>query len=180
MMPHINTVTPEKADVTIKEIYKTVEKKMGRLFNMFQGMGNSPAVLEGYLTLSEAANKTSLPPKLREQIALVVGQANQCKYCLSAHTAIGSSIGLSSDQILEARKGISADPKTQAILNFAKQVVENRSKIDDTEIKVLKAAGVSDKEIVEIIMLVVLNIFTNYFNTITNTVVDFPDIPSLS
>jgi uncharacterized peroxidase-related enzyme len=176
-MTRVHSVTEEKASPKVKFIYDLLQKKLGRVPNIFLNMGNAPAVLEGYLALSDAANHTSLSPKIREQIALVVGQTNQCNYCLSAHSAIAGSLGLKQEDILSARKGKASSPKDQAILQFAKKMVENRGHMKDAEIIELKNAGVDDEEMLEIVMLVSLNIFTNYFNHLTDPVLDFPEAP---
>lgn len=178
-MTRVKPVEPEKASSNVKEIYSAIEKKMGRIPNIFLNMGNSAAVLKGYLGLSDAVKQTSLNPKLQEQIALIVGQTNQCGYCLSAHTAISQGSGIPDQEILESRKGVSKDGKTQAILIFAKKVVEKRGNIDDQDIASLKASGASDAEIVEIILTIALNMFTNYFNHITDPKIDFPIAPKL-
>lgn len=178
-MARLNPITPEKANGETKQIYANLQKKMGKVINIFQHMGNSPAALKGFLALSEAAEHTSLSPQIREEIALVVGQTNQCQYCLSAHTFLGGKAGLSQDLILKARKGESPDPKTQAILQFVKSAVEKRGNVSDQEVAKLKAAGVSEAEIAEIVMLITVNIFTNYFNLIAGTPVDFPEAPKL-
>ena len=41
----------------------------------------------------------ALPAKLREEIALEVGEQNSGQYCVSAHTAIGKMTGLSESEI---------------------------------------------------------------------------------
>jgi AhpD family alkylhydroperoxidase len=64
-------------------------------------MANSPAVLEPYLSFSGALAGGALPAKLREEIALEVGEQNSCQYFVSAHTAIGKMIGLSESEISE-------------------------------------------------------------------------------
>ncbi len=179
-MTRVQPVTPDKAQGQVKEIYAALEKKLGRVPNIFLNMGNSAAVLQGFLGLSEAVEKTSLAPKLREQIALIIGQANHCHYCLSAHTAIAQAAGIPEQEILLARQAQSKDPKTQAILAFAKEVVEKRAKINDEDVNTLKAAGVSDTEIVEIILVITINMFTNYFNHITDPKIDFPVAPKLN
>jgi len=179
-MSRVQPVTADKAKPAVQEIYKALEKKMGKVPNIFLNMGNSAAVLKGYLGLSDAVNLTSLDPKLREEIALIVGQANQCNYCLSAHTAIAKGTGLSDQEILSARNAQSQNPKTQAILTFVKSVVDKRGKIDDQEVTGLKAKGVNDAEIAEIIMIITLNMFTNYFNLVTDTKIDFPIAPKLT
>ena len=176
-MTRVHSVTEEEASPKVKLIYDLLHKKMGRVPNIFLNMGNAPAVLGGYLALSDAANHTSLSPNLREQIALVIGQTNGCNYCLSAHSAVAGSLGLKQSDILSARNGIASTPKDQAILQFAKKMVENRGHMQDAEITALKKAGVSDEEMLEIVMLVSLNIFTNYFNHLTDPVIDFPEIP---
>lgn len=179
-MARMKPVAPENANGELKHVYATIQKNMGgKVINIFQMMGNSPAVLKGFLALSDAAGQTSLSPQLREQIALIVGQTNQCQYCLSAHTAIGTKEGLNAEQILKARKGEAADPKTQAILRFAKTVVEKRANVSDQEIEKLKNAGVSDTELAEIIFVISINLLTNYFNHVAGTPVDFPEAPKL-
>jgi len=179
-MSRINEVKPEQAQKEVKDIYKSLEQKMGRVPNIFLNMGNSAAVLKGYLGLSDAVGQTSLPPKLREEIALIVSQANNCRYCLSAHSAIAKGLGVPDQEVLLARQGQAKDPKTQAILKFAKSVVENRGNVSNQDVASLKAAGVTDQQVVEIILIIALNMFTNYFNHITDPKIDFPVAPELS
>lgn len=178
-MTRVQPITREKASPKVSEIYGVLEKKMGKVLNIFQNMGNSPAVLSGFLGLSEAANHTSLNPKLREEIALTVGQANSCNYCLSAHTAAAGFSGMSKDDIIKARKGEASNPKDKAILSFTKSVIEKRAQVTDQDVENLKAAGVTDTEIVEIILVIAVNLFTNYFNLITDPKIDFPLAPKL-
>lgn len=179
-MGRIQPVPVEKAPRQTKEIYDGIQKKLGKVPNIFLNMGNSPATLKGYLSLSDAASQTSLSPKLREQIALIVSQTNNCNYCLSAHTAIAQGAGVSEQEIIQARKGQAQDSKTQAILAFAKSVVEKRGSVTEQDIASLKSAGVTDAEIVEITLNIILTIFTNYFNHIADTKIDFPVAPKLS
>lgn len=179
-MSRVETLAKDKAAPAVQELYKIIEKKMGRVPNLMQTMGHSPAVLKGYLALSEAVNQTSLNPKLREEIAIIVGQTNQCNYCLSAHSAIAKAAGISDQEIMDARKAHSNDSKTQAILTFAKIVVEKKGAVNDQDVADLKANGVNEAELTEIIMTIALNMFTNYFNHITDPKIDFPVAAKLS
>ncbi len=175
-MPRIRPITPSEAQGKLKELYGGIEKKMGKVLNIFQNMGNSAITLQGFLNLSEAANQTSLSPQLREQISLAVGEVNRCEYCLSAHTALAKKAGMQEDVIARARHGESLDQKENAILHFAKSMVEKRGQVTDQEVASLKKAGVSDGELVDIILVVMVNLFTNYFNLITNPTIDFPSV----
>lgn len=178
-MARIPAVNPEKAQGQLKDIYQAMQKKMGKVPNIFKLMGNSPAVLKGYVSMSEAQDALSLNPKVRELIALAVSQANQCNYCLSAHSAIGQQAGLAEQDILHAREGKAANAKTQAILTFVRAVVEKRGHLDDAALSQLKTAGVTDAEVVEILFVIQTTMFTNYFNHIFDTEIDFAQAPQL-
>ena len=173
-MPRIKPVAPEAATGQTKELYEGLQKKMGKVINVYQLMGNSPAVLNAYLQFSNALAESSLDAKLREQIALATAQANDCDYCLAAHSTIGKSVGLSEEELLNARQSQAADARTQAALEFTRRVVERNAKVSDEEVEQLRGAGFSDQEIVEISGVIAVNMFTNYFNHIAGTEIDFP------
>lgn len=139
-------------------------------------LANAPAALDGYLQLGGALAKGELNAKVREQIALAVAEANLCDYCLSAHSAIGSKVGLSSGDIDQARRAGAADGKVDGILKLARSIVVNRGEIPDGDLAAARRAGATDAEIVETVTNVALNILTNYVNHVARTVVDFPPV----
>lgn len=173
-MPRIQPVDPAQAEGKTKELLDAVQKRLGMVPNIMKTMAHSPAVLEAYLGFSGAMAHSSLPAALREQIALAVGEANQCHYCVAAHTALGKKAGLTETQILESRSGKSSDPKTNAAIQFARKVVESRAQVTDGDVVQLRETGYGDAQIAEIVAAVSLNIFTNYFNHVTDPVIDFP------
>jgi uncharacterized peroxidase-related enzyme len=180
IMSRILQINPQSATGKAKELLDAVQSKLGLVPNMTRAMANSPAVLDGYLSLSGALSKGALSAKSREQIALAVAQANECEYCLAAHSAIGKMVGLSVDQILDSRRGTSVDPKTDAIIQFARQVVDQRGLVSDANIAQVRAAGLDDGAIAEVVANVALNIFTNYFNHVAETEIDFPRAEALA
>ena len=137
-------------------------------------MANSPAMLSGYLALNAALDIGSLGGQLREQIALVVAEANGCNYCLAAHTALGKAAGLNRAEIASARRGAAADPRQTAALELAAALVEGNGRGADLELSRARAAGFTNGQIAEIVAEVALNILTNTFNTLVHTEIDFP------
>jgi uncharacterized peroxidase-related enzyme len=178
-MSRVQLIAETEATGEVSELYKRIKSKHGYVPNIFKAMGNSAAVLNGYLSLSEALQKTSLSDLTREKIALAVGEMNRCRYCLSAHSAAAASIGLNDEQIVSARQGDDTDPKVQAILSFVRKSVENRGWVPDGQLDQLKQAGVSEQELVEIVLSLAMNMFTNYFNHITSPEIDFPQAKEL-
>lgn len=179
-MGRVKPVTKEQASPELQTIYQNIENKLGKIPNIFLNLGNSVNTLQAFLALSTAAEKTSLNPKLREQIALMISQANDCNYCLAAHTTISKAVGLDEQSIIEARRGESQDAKTQAILKFVKAVVNKKGHVSNQEVEQLKAAGINDKELTEIFLNIMVTTFTNYFNHITDPAIDFPIAPELA
>ncbi len=175
-MPRLNAIDPKEATGKAKELLDGVKTKIGMVPNLMRTFANSPAALEGYLNFSGALGGGLLNAKLREKIALAVADANNCEYCLSAHTAIGKMVGLNENEIAASRRASSDDAKTNAALMFAHQIVAKRGEVDDTDVRTVRAAGFGDGEITEIVANVALNILTNYFNHVAQTVVDFPKV----
>ena len=177
-MARINPVE-QNANSKTRELWGTVEKKLGRVPNTIATMAQSPAVVQAYLAASQALAGGSLSAALREQIALVVSEANQCDYCVSAHSFFGGKSGLSESDLLDARHGTSSDAKTNAALVFARRIVEDHGHVNDEDLEEVRRAGYTDGEITEIIANVSMTIFTNYFNHVVDPKVDFPYVPLL-
>lgn len=179
-MTRLQPINPETATGKTKELFNAVQGKLGSVPNMMRTMGNSDAVLEGYLALSGALSHGKLSNRTGELIALAVSEANACDYCLAAHTFIGEKL-LKTDAavLVAARHGESADPKIKAILTLAKTLVDKKGRVSDADVNAAKEAGVSDAEIAETVAHVALNTLTNYFNNTANTSVDFPAVAAL-
>lgn len=176
-MPRIQPVRPEAADPKTAELLSSVKKKLGMVPNLISTMAQSPAVATAYLGFSQALAGGLLPARLREQIALTVGQANECGYCIAAHCAIGQKAGLSETELAQARHGTAPDDKDGAALTFARKLVDQRGRVTDADVEQVRRAGYGDGEINEIVANVALNIFTNYFNHVAGTEIDFPAAP---
>ena len=137
-------------------------------------MANSPAVLNADpLQFSGALAAGSLSAKNREQIALAVGQTNNA-VTASPPTAHGKMVGLTADQIRGSRHATADDARTNAILHFSRKLVETRGQVSDGDVDKMRQAGFTDGEIAETVAGVAVNIFTNYFNHVADTDIDFP------
>ena len=175
-MNRIHQTDPTTATGKANQLFTAAQGKLGFVPNLMRVLGNSPAALEGYLKLSGALAGGVLAPRLREQIALAVGEINGCGYCLSAHTLLGGKAGLAADEILAARKSSAADSKSAAALKLARAVTLQRGMIADSDLQAARAASLNDAEIIEVVQHVALNILTNYTNNVAQTVIDFPEV----
>jgi len=177
-MPRLKTIDPQHATGRVKEIFDGPLK--GKAFNIFKAMGNSPAALEGYLGLAHALGKTSLSGAEREVIQLAVGEANGCSYCTAAHTVTGRHEGLTDAQMLGARRGsIEDNPRLDALAKFALALHEKRGWVSDDDLTSFKSVGFDDTHIADVLATYAMATYTNYFNHINQTEVDFPPAPNV-
>jgi uncharacterized peroxidase-related enzyme len=165
----------EEAPVASQPFLHAVRKQLGVVPNLFRLVSTSPAALEGYLGLSAALGKGSLPAATRERIALAVAEINGCSYCLSAHTYLGKHLAKLDDAEMTAnRSGASSDPMADAAVRFAATVTRQRGQVSQADLRALKLAGYDDAQLIEIVLHVALNTWTNYINEIAQTDIDFP------
>lgn len=173
-MSRIQPVDPTTAAEKVRDLLAGVQKSLGAIPNLYRVIAQSPAALEGVLGLTGALTRGRLGPRLREQIALTVAEANACDYCLSAHTALGKGLKLSEAELALARQARASDARDAAGLRFAARVLERRGRVEDADLAEVRRAGFDDGQIVELVANAALNVFTNYLNQVAETDIDFP------
>lgn len=177
-MSYIPALPRDAVPPAIGTSLDAVQKKLGVLPNMFRVFAHSKVALDAYLQLADIAGRGQFDARQREQIALAVGSANDCGYCVAAHGAIGRMVGLGPDEIARARQAQSEQPRDAALLQLARRIIEARGHVPIAELDRFKAAGFDDAAILEVLVNVVLNLYTNYTNHLARTEIDFPEAPS--
>ena len=132
-MARINPVE-RNANSKTQELLGAVKKSLGMVPNMISTMAQSPAVVQAYLKFNQT-RQGIVSEALRQRISLAVSEANQCHYCLSAHTLLGSKAGLSESDLLDARHGTATDEKINAALVFARKIVQDRGHVSDEDLE---------------------------------------------
>ena len=167
----------EASPAAARPLLEDVKKKLGMVPNMFRLIATSPVALEGYLGLSGALGNGSITAATGERIALAVAEINGCDYCLSAHAYLGKNLAkLDVSEIAANRSGASNDPKADAAVSFATKVARERGHVEEADVRALQQAGYDDAAVIEIVLHVALNSFTNYLNEVAKTDIDFPVI----
>jgi uncharacterized peroxidase-related enzyme len=173
-MPRISPVTAPQPDTPVAVTLGQIKAKLGRVPNAYATIAQSPAALNGYLAFSSALQHGRLRARQREMLALAISQANECQYCLSAHTVTGKIAGLTPEQIRQARAAGSGDPLDNAIVTFAIKVMQQRGMVSDEDLEAARESGVDDGLMMEIIANIALMIVTNYANRLADPEIDFP------
>lgn len=163
----------EEVSENNQAIFDKLQKGLGFVPNLYAYYAKNETALGDYLALQN--RKSTLKAKEREAINLITSQINGCRYCQSAHTTLGKMNGFTEEQIIELRKGAASfDPKLDALVKFTASVVENRGKATDITKEAFFAAGYTEANLIDVIMVVGDKIISNYIHNLTGFTIDFP------
>ena len=170
--------TREQVSENNQAIFDQLKKAIGMVPNLYATMAYSENALGNYVTFQ--GGKTSLRGKEKEAVNLIVSQVNNCIYCLSAHTMLGKMNGFTDDQVIEIRKGgASFDTKLDALVKLAKNITENRGRVNSALVDNFFAAGYNEGSLVDLVMLIGDKTIMNYLHNLADVPVDFPLAPAL-
>jgi len=170
-----NFSVPTRTEVsaTNQGIFDNLQKGFGFVPNLYAYFAKNETALGDYLTLQN--RKSSLRAKEREVINLVTSQINGCRYCQSAHTALGKMNGFTDEQILEIRSGsASFNGKLDALAKFTASTVENRGRATEESKEAFFEAGYTEANMIDVVIVVGDKIISNYLHNMAKFEIDFP------
>ncbi|MEU2237998.1 alkylhydroperoxidase [Streptomyces sp. NPDC018338] len=160
----LTALTPEQAPGRAREVLSDIVERHGSVGEMVSTMAHSPALLDGYLSLSRAMKRVKIPRALSEKLSLAVQEWIGCGTCREAHVSAGRAAGLSDTDIALARQGTSTDPREAALIGLALKVLAEPGSLSDDDVTEVRAHGWSDRVIAEVVGVVTLNLLTGAFN----------------
>jgi uncharacterized peroxidase-related enzyme len=163
-----------------QRMFDQIKASMGRVPKLFAAQSYSPRALRAKLALDGELGKGVFSGLPKEVIALAVAQVNGCDYCLAAHTAISKMRGVPDAEILNFRRGTSADEKLAALAALAHEITESRGHPSWQTVERFFAVGYDRAALVELIGLVAANVWNNYAYHIAQPPMDFPPAPELT
>jgi uncharacterized peroxidase-related enzyme len=160
------------------EVYAQIKKAVGGVPNTFAAIGAyGPHALKAILLADNVLASGSLSKRDQETIKLVISGVVGCDYCVAAHSLLGKLAGLKADELKNTRDGRpTGDAKRDALIRFVRILAETSGTVPAEEFSAIKAAGYSDAQLVDISLAFATTAFTNVFNRINDTAVDFPAV----
>jgi uncharacterized peroxidase-related enzyme len=172
-MTYYKTHTDASAPVASKPLMQKAASAFGFLPNLLAVQAESPALLEGYMALTEIFDKTQLSETERQIILMTNNRLNDCTYCMAAHTSISQGANVPADVIRALRDGTEiADAKLEALRLFSIRVNEDRGWVSQADLDAFFDAGYTKESVFEVILGTSLKVMSNYANHIAQTPVD--------
>jgi uncharacterized peroxidase-related enzyme len=151
-----------------------VKQSFGFVPNLFAAFANSPVVLEGYLALNAVFDKGSLTPAERHIVLLAASVANECGYCIAAHsTILKGMLKIAPDVVsaIRAQKPV-ANAKYDALVNLTRAIVTERGHVPAETLEAFVAAGFRNDQVAEVLVGVALKTMSNYTDHLSHTEID--------
>jgi len=157
------------------QIFAQIKKAIGSVPNTFAAIAaHGPAALKPVLAADTVLAAGTLTKRDQEVIKLVISAAGGCDYCVAAH---GHLARLKPEVLKQIREGQpTGDAKRDALVGFVRKLARSSGTVSDEDFAAIKAAGYSDAQLVEISLAFATTVFTNVFNRINDTEIDFPAV----
>ncbi len=162
-MAWIEIIDEADAEGDLKEIYDDIAVRRGKLSNIMRIHSLNPPTMRAHLELylKVVFGTSNLRRAERELIATVVSATNGCPYCVNHHAEALNFYWKDDARIAQAKRDwrmLDLPEKTRAMLAYAVQLTEAPATVTEADIEALRAAGLSDKDILDV------NLIASYFN----------------
>ncbi len=160
------------------QVYAQIKKAIGTVPNTFAAIAaHGPAALKSVLAADAVLAAGSLTKSDQEVIKLVISAAAGCDYCVAAHNYLAKLAGVTPETLRQIRESQpTGDAKRDALVGFVRKLAQSSGTVSDEDFAAIKGAGYSDPQLVEISLAFATTVFTNVFNRINDTEIDFPAV----
>jgi uncharacterized peroxidase-related enzyme len=174
-MSRIHIPAIESATGPTAELYGQIKQAAGKVPNTFAVIGAlGPAALKAILQADAVLARGSLSKQDQETIKLLVSELSGCDYCAAAHTQLAKTTGLSPSVVRQIRAGQpTGDAKRDALVRLVGKLVKTSGTLSDQDFSAIKAAGYTEQQLVDISLAIAVITFTNVFNRINDTELDY-------
>lgn len=151
-------VEEDEATGEVAALYEEIKREMmvPEVPNFLKALGVSPAALAiEWAVLKALAEYGTLPRSLAAMISYAVAEQNECQYCSAAHELTCRTLGIDEetlDKVINDLPHLSPE-RIRTTIQFALKVARSPKSLVHEDYDAVRAQGVSDEELVEIILL---------------------------
>ena len=145
-------------------------------FNAITAMVERPDILAGMWAFTKSVvAQGSLPPTVKQMIAMTIAMQHNCRYCTVGHTRTLEAMGVPTEVIKSCASDpdlAQVPPPQRAILKFALKTARDPQAVTDGDFQTLRDYGLSDGEIIEVIMMTAWSSLLNTWTDVARVPVD--------
>ena len=175
-MTFIETIPAEDADGEVAEMYDGMREQFGRLPNLVRVFSLRPDVYRAWLQLNGAVKAHDL--RRYELATLAAARRLRSSYCSLQHGKVLAEQFLSFEEVPGLPEGL--DGADRAVMELAEKVVDDATSVTEADIDRLRALGLSDAEILDVVLAAAVRCFFSKTLDALGVVPDaaYADLPS--
>lgn len=165
-MANVPLLPPTEASREVQTVYEEFHRRMAFPAppNFIMTQGHSPAVARGTWDLVRNVLVTGeIPRWTKEVIFVAISKNRSCRYCAAAHLACCRMLGVNPEILEHMVRDVGAIPdiKLRDMVLFAVKCSQNPQSLTNADFEELRAHGIKQSEIVEIIGMSALAVYAN-------------------
>ncbi|KAA3626285.1 MAG: carboxymuconolactone decarboxylase family protein [Proteobacteria bacterium] len=168
-MARIPPLYPASVEPSLASLVAQAEERLPAFLNQVLTLAHHPQICHDLITLYLGFQTTSLVDRrLIELAVLTVSHLNRCVYCVSHHTPLGQTAGLSDAALAELENGPAPDSPhfssvERLVIAYARQMTLDARRVPDALFEELRARF-STAQLVELTVRIGLANFFNRLN----------------
>lgn len=143
--------------------------------NFWSGMALRPDLMRGAWALTQAMLQGQLTDRQRELVLAGVAARNKAHYCCLTHAANLRKLGVPEaevDSVTHDPDFRSLSPEDRRIVAFAVQVSQAPNAVGEGAFRGLRAAGLRDEVILELVLLAAFANWSNTWSSAADVILD--------
>lgn len=160
-VPDEGSLPPE-----VQALYAPPRERLGFVPNVLRNFALRPAHLLAWNEHYEELMRgdSGLSKAEREMIAVVVSVANECRYCIAAHSAALRKLtkdAALADAIAADHRTAPLEPRVRAMLDYARKLTVDIGAVTRADVERLRGAGWTDEDVLDVAEVTAMFNFTN-------------------
>jgi uncharacterized peroxidase-related enzyme len=153
-MAFIETVPEDHAEGAVAEMYAADEEAFGYLPNFTRAFSLRPAAYAAWRQLNGSI-KGEMDPRRYELATIAAARRLRSSYCALAHGSVLMDDFFDVDSVtalVTDHRAAGLDATDVAVMDLAEKVADDATAVQQEDIDRLRSAGVSDAEIVDVVL----------------------------
>jgi uncharacterized peroxidase-related enzyme len=172
-MATLRPQTIESAPQGSKATLQAIQKRNGFIPNLMATFASSPALLNGYVGLDTAWEKSSFDAQERQLIFLAASVENRCRYCVATHATALKGLKVNRQCIQAVRnRGSLGNQRLDALVTLTRELVLERGFVAPKTRRRFVAAGFNEVALMEVLIGVALKVMSNYLDNLAPIAID--------
>jgi uncharacterized peroxidase-related enzyme len=162
-MSHVSKLQPDASSPEVNAIYEEFYTRMQfpAAPNFITVQGHSAAAIRGIWDLLKSVLLGGLLPRWQKELIIVaISRDRNCQYCVAAHTACCTMLGVGGEYLVRDLTQI-PNPTLRDSILFSVKSARDPQSLKEADFKRLRDHGLSESEIVELVSVSALAVYLN-------------------